>query len=161
MMKKVMFFFIVFIFSQLSFGEPSSTTVPQNLQGLEEKIGNIENQIKKIAEDLVKQQKEMEELKQEIEQLKETNVQFSRILRNLEIYVKSVSSIRPEMSDWESIKAGMSMQEVEDILGQPEAIKEEKRVGTTWYYYGLGSITFNEKGFVRNRKTFKQFPIER
>jgi len=43
----------------------------------------------------------------------------------------------------------------------PERIGIEKRVGPTWYYYGLGSITFNEKNLVIDRKTFKEYSPHR
>lgn len=126
-----------------------------------EQINAVEKKLNIIGRAFVNQQKEMEELKKEVEQLKETAAQLTQILRNLEIYVKAASSIRPDMSLWESIKAGMPVKEVEKILGQPEEIEEIRRVGTIWFYYGLGSINFNEQGIVREKKTFKEFPPKR
>ena len=52
----------------------------------------------------------------------------------------------------------MKSEEIEKMLGQPEEIAEVRRVGTIWYYYGMGSITFNESGTVTDKKTFKRFP---
>ncbi|HNS33339.1 MAG TPA: hypothetical protein PKN36_10280 [bacterium] len=154
-------FFILLLFAGMVFAEEAEKTEILDQKALSEKITSMEKNVKKIIEEVVKHQKELQDLKKEIEQLKETDAKFTQVIRNLEIYVKSASSIRPDIAQWESVKAGMSSDDVEKVLGQPEEISNVRRVGTIWYYYGLGSITFNERGFVSERKTFKQYPVNR
>jgi TolA-binding protein len=163
-MKNRVALFILLLFVGSGFAEDN--TKKEEVQvaespALEQKIDIAEKYIKKIIEEIEKQHKEIEELKKEVEQLKEANVKLSQIVRSLEIAVKFTSSIRPDMSQWESIVRGMSSEDVEKVLGVPERIGIEKRVGPTWYYYGLGSITFNEKNLVIDRKTFKEYSPHR
>ena len=105
-------------------------------------------------------EKEAKQLRQEVDKLNELTTKLSRALRDLELYTKPAASIKPEMGVWESIKRGMTAEETKDLLGNPEEITQLRVGGEIWYYYGLGSITFDRGGRVSSQRTFKQLPIE-
>jgi hypothetical protein len=157
MLKRTAFFLVLVFLACRCYGE-EETSPETGLKELAGKIEVIEKKVDKVAEESAEGHKELEEIKKEVKQLREVNEKLTLFLRNLEIYVKGASSLRPEESQWESITRGMESGDVSKILAQPEEITILRRGGEVWYYYGLGSITFNERGFVTERKNFKDYP---
>ena len=157
-MKRMMLLIIFLACAVHVFAEETIVPPALDLTALSEKSASMEKNIHKIADEVSRQNRELLELRKEIDALKESNQKLTQVLRNLEIYVKSVSSMPPDASQWEKVRSGMKSEEIEKMLGQPEEIAEVRRVGTIWYYYGMGSITFNESGTVTDKKTFKRYP---
>lgn len=109
---------------------------------------------------LDKLEKEVQKLREEIDRLNELATRLGRALRSLELATQPAASFRPDMETWQSVKKGMTADEVKDMLGNPEEVKELLRGGAVWYYFGMGSITFDRRGRVSVQETFKQLPIE-
>jgi len=160
MLKKGTFLLVLVLLACRCHGQEEAGR-ESGLKELAGKIEVIEKKADSVAREFAEAQKELGEIKKELKELKEVNEKLTLFLRNLEIYVKGASSIRPENSRWESVVSGTEAGEVSKILGQPEEITVLRRGGEVWYYYGLGSITFNERGAVTERKNFKEYPPKR
>jgi TolA-binding protein len=132
--------------ADLTGGKTDTTSVVAKITEMEARLDKIEQ--------------EMEKMQEEIERLNELTTRLTKALRNLEIATQGGSYIKPDAETWESIKKGMTAQEVRDMLGSPEEITQLFRGGEVWYYYSLGSITFDRNGKVSSQKTFKELPIE-
>jgi outer membrane murein-binding lipoprotein Lpp len=116
------------------------------------KVTEVEEKLEKLA-------KEVETMQEQIDKLADSNAKLARSLRNLELATQYSASTRPDTDTWKSVKKGMSGEEVQDLLGNPEEIQKLNN-SDVWYYYGLGSITFDSKGRVSSQSTFKKLPLE-
>ncbi len=154
-------FFCLFLSSALFCEEKGGKEEVPDVKVLAEKISVFQEKMSKTEEEFNKQQEKVEELTEQVEKLKELTERLTRVLRDLEIYVKRASVLRPDEQTWESVERGMSDQDIDRILGTPEEVTVLRRGGERWYYYGLGSVTFDERGFVTGRSDFKEFPQRR
>jgi septal ring factor EnvC (AmiA/AmiB activator) len=120
---------------------------------LSSKMTDVETRLSKLEE-------EVKSLREEMGKISEFTANMAKILRNLELATQSAATLRPDIETWESVKKGMAAEDVQELLGNPEEITQLLRGGEVWYYYGLGSITFDRSGRVGLQKTFKELPIE-
>lgn len=126
----------------------------EDISQITTKISEIESNIKKMSDEIKKMKEEMEKINMDIKILYKT-------VRDLQIYTQGGASIKPDEDEWKSIKRGMSKDDVEEILGTPEEVSLLRGGGEVWYYYGLGSITFNRDGLVVSQESFKEYPLQR
>ncbi|MCM8761780.1 MAG: hypothetical protein NC929_00470 [Candidatus Omnitrophica bacterium] len=153
-MRKILLLFVLTV-SLYCYGEGKETEgKPQETTDITSKLVEMSSRIDKMAAEIKKIQEEIEKIKESVKILSYT-------IRDLQIYTQSGATIKPDEDAWNSIKRGMTTEDVKDVLGNPEEIEVQRAGGEVWYYYGLGSITFDRNGKVVSQKTFKQLPLER
>jgi len=154
-MRKIIILFVLLIFSLCCYAEENeSEGNPQAISEVTSKMLEMDARIDRLSTEVKKMQEEIEKIKESLKLLSNT-------IRDLQIYTQGEATIKPDEDTWKSIKNGMTIEEVKDILGSPEEVSIPRGGGEIWYYYGLGSITFDGNGRVISQKTFKQFPLEK
>ena len=94
-MKRMMLLIISLACAVHVFAEETIVPPALDLTALSEKSASMEKNIYKVADEVSRQNRELLDLRKEIDVLKESNQRLIQVLRNLEIYVKSVSSMPP------------------------------------------------------------------
>lgn len=150
-MKKIFVLMVIMVFCLYGYTEEKEMEITLDITS---RITEIEKRIDKIDADMTKIQEEIKKIKESINQL-------LKVVRELQIYTQGGASIKPDEEVWKSVKRGMSVEEVEKLLGTPEEIEQLRTGGEVWYYYGLGSISFDRNGIVVSQQTFKRLPVER
>ncbi|MCM8821001.1 MAG: hypothetical protein NC932_03520 [Candidatus Omnitrophica bacterium] len=154
-MRKIIILFIILTVSlYCSTEEKETESKPQEITEITSKLVEMDARIGKMSEEIKKMQEEIEKIKESVKLLSYT-------IRDLQIYTQGGATIKPDEDAWNDIKRGMSVEDVEKLLGTPEEIEVQRTGGEVWYYYGLGSISFDRNGRVISQKTFKQLPLER
>ncbi len=152
MRKVILIFLLSAVFC--CYAEEQSTNLPKVT------INAVDARITEMAARLGKIEQKMEKMQEEIEKLNELTTRLTKALRNLEIATQGGAYIKPDTTTWESIKKGMTAEKIRDVLGSPEEITHLRSGGEIWYYYSLGSISFDSDGRVSSQRTFKELPIE-
>jgi len=124
----------------------------QDMEAVSAKLTEAEGRLDKL-------EKEVKQLRAEVDKLNELTATLTKALRNLQIATQGGASIEPEMDTWQSVKKGMTAEEVQEMLGSPEEITQS-RSEQVWYYYSMGTITFDRNGRVIYQETKKQLPME-
>ena len=122
-------------------------------------VAAVAAKLTQAEECLDKLEKEVEQLRKEVDRLNELTSTLTKTLRDLQIATQGGSSLRPDTPTWNSVKRGMTAEEVQNLLGSADRIEQEKGADV-WYYFGMGSITFNLNDRVSSQSTFKKLPFE-
>ncbi len=104
-------------------------------------------------------EKEVEQLRKEVDRLNELTSTLTKTLRALEIATQGGSSLQPDTEVWNSIRKGMTAEDVQELLGSADRV-EQARGGDVWYYLGMGSIVFDRNDRVKYQNNFKKYPFE-
>ncbi|MBN1446124.1 MAG: outer membrane protein assembly factor BamE [Candidatus Omnitrophica bacterium] len=151
--KIIVLFAIVFMALGCYAEEQKTVGAGADAAGLSAKVAELEGKLEKLA-------KGAEEMQEQIDKLAESNGRLAKGLRNLELATQFSATTRPDMDTWKKVKKGMSYDEVLNLLGNPERM-EMLGNSDVWYYFGMGSITFDRSGRMNSQSTFKQLPLER
>ncbi len=153
-MRKFIVLFVVVILALGCYAEEQKAGTPgTDSAALSAKVAELEGKLEKLAT-------EIEKMQEQIDKLAEANAKLTRGLRNLELATQYSATTRPDTDTWKTVRKGMSYDEVLNLLGNPERM-ETVGNSSVWYYFGLGSITFDRNGRVNSQSTFKQLPIEK
>jgi len=152
-LRKVIMLFTLVIALSCYAEEQTASETGTDIASLTAKITEMEAKLDKLS-------KQVEKMQADIDRLNDSNAKLAKAMRNLELATQYSASTRPDADAWGGVKKGMSAEEVSNLLGNPEEIEERKN-GDVWYYYGLGSITFDRTDRVLLQNTFKELPIEK
>ncbi|MCM8772528.1 MAG: outer membrane protein assembly factor BamE [Candidatus Omnitrophica bacterium] len=141
-MKKFLFLFLIFTFFLFCEDEVKNEKkkefaveeIIEKLDDVERRVDEIEKKIKTIEESIKNIEGKFNELR--------------KTIRNFQIYVQPQATIKPTSDEWNSIKRGMTKEEVREILGSPEEVKLMRDKTEVWFYFGLGRIIFDINGEV-------------
>ena len=112
----------------------------------------IEARLRKIESDVAEMRKDME-------RIVELNKRLQAAVTELQRHVLAVTTFKDEDA-WKTVHGNMTSEDVNELMGPPDRITRPDRVSEIWYYFGLGSVTFDRRGRIMEQSSFEERPEE-